>query len=394
MAPDTKISVIVPIYNANDYIVQCIDSILKQSWKEFELILIDDGSTDGSGETIDRMAKKDSRIRVIHKPNEGLVMARKTGIENAVGDFICWVDSDDWVEETFLEDFIRIMNETKTDAVFMALYQDIDANSTLIRNGLDDGVYSVDEILDRALYNGKFFEYGLCPPLVTKMFRRELLIKTQLTVDEEIVIGEDAAVTYTSLMYCNKIAVCNKANYHYVQHADSITKKSDNLEIDRINKLIDYIRVQSEKAGKYQYFIKQLMPYKNYLLCLRQIGVFDNNDSILNPYGGIEGDSNIVIYGAGVLGQRIYAYVKQFNQLHVVGWLDRNYEKYRKDGFEVDAPERLINLKDQFEYIILANITYNAAMNIKKELINVYDVKEEQVRWFTDEFQNGEITDA
>ena len=387
-----KISVIVPIYNSNRYIVRCVESILKQSWEEFELLLIDDGSTDGSGAAIDHMAKQDSRLRVIHKPNEGLVKARKTGVENATGDFVCWVDSDDWVEATFLEDFIRLESESKADAVFMALYQDIDASSTLIRNGLDDGVYRVGEILGRAIYYGRFFEYGLCPHLVTKMFRRELLEKTQLTVDEEIITGEDAAVTYISLMYCNKITVCNKANYHYVQHAGSITKKSDDLEIDRINKLTDYIRVQSQKAGRYQCFEKQLIPYKNYLLCLRQIGLFDNEDSILKPYGGIEEDSNIIIYGAGVLGQKIYTYIKEFKQINVVAWMDRNYEKYRRDGFAVEPLEGLINLKNKYEYIIIANITYTVALAIKEELINIYGVKEEQIRWFTDKFQSGDMT--
>lgn len=101
------ISVIVPVYNVERYLNQCIDSILAQTYKDFELILVDDGSKDKSGEICDEYVKKDSRIRVFHKKNGGVSSARNYGIDNAQGTYICFVDSDDWVDETYLEDMLK-----------------------------------------------------------------------------------------------------------------------------------------------------------------------------------------------------------------------------------------------------------------------------------------------
>lgn len=104
-----KISVIVPVYNAEKYLHRCIDSILNQTFPDFELLLIDDGSKDQSGEICDEYAKKDSRVKVFHKENGGVSSARNVGIDNAVGEYICFCDSDDWVEKTWLLSFFERM---------------------------------------------------------------------------------------------------------------------------------------------------------------------------------------------------------------------------------------------------------------------------------------------
>ena len=99
------ISIIVPIYNREKYLSECIDSILVQSYSDFEVLLIDDGSTDRSGEICDEYAQKDARIRVFHKENGGVSSARNVGLDNATGEWIAFVDSDDWVGEKYLESF-------------------------------------------------------------------------------------------------------------------------------------------------------------------------------------------------------------------------------------------------------------------------------------------------
>ena len=100
------LSIIVPVYNTEKYLRECLDSILNQTMTDFELILVDDGSKDASGRICDEYAGKDGRIRVIHKQNEGACMARKAGVETACGEFVAFVDSDDWVGEKYLESFL------------------------------------------------------------------------------------------------------------------------------------------------------------------------------------------------------------------------------------------------------------------------------------------------
>lgn len=99
-------SIIVPVYNVEQYLENCINSVLNQSFRNFQLILVDDGSKDSSGEICDRFAQKDSRVKVIHKPNAGVSAARNTGIDIATGQFICFIDSDDWIESEYLQKIV------------------------------------------------------------------------------------------------------------------------------------------------------------------------------------------------------------------------------------------------------------------------------------------------
>lgn len=118
-----KVSVVVPIYNTELYLKQCIDSILKQTFKEFELILVDDGSTDRSGQICDGYSKEDIRIRVFHEQNSGVGMARNLGIDKAVGEYIIFIDPDDWIEINMIEDMYKKMEREKVDLIIWSFKQ-------------------------------------------------------------------------------------------------------------------------------------------------------------------------------------------------------------------------------------------------------------------------------
>ena len=112
-----QVSIIVPVYEVEKYIRKCIESIQAQTFSDFELILVDDGSKDASGRICDEYAKKDKRIRVIHKENKGVSAARNDGIKDSMGEYICFIDADDWIEKTMLESCINNIIETDSDAV-------------------------------------------------------------------------------------------------------------------------------------------------------------------------------------------------------------------------------------------------------------------------------------
>lgn len=380
------ISVIVPIYNAEKFLHKSIDSILSQSYANLDVILVDDGSADTSSAICDFYKEKDKRVSVIHKPNGGLVSARKTGIKAAKGEFVCWVDADDWVEKDFVKDFVEHQKSTQADLVAMALYHDINEISTVTNNGLNDGVYSIGQLLPKLIHTGKFYEYGICPHLVTKMFRTEIVRESQLDVDERILAGEDAAVTYSAILKCNKVAIFNKANYHYVQHPSSITKVASENEIARIHVLIEYLTGVFKDTGVYDVLKDQLSVYRNYILALRKIDYFDS-DNILNSYGGFERGSKIVIYGAGVMGQMIYKYISPNKKLDIVGWVDRNYKYYRQIGYAVDEPDSIADI-EEYDYILVANISENSYEAIKEYLVNK-GISDDKIRWFSETFRCG-----
>jgi glycosyltransferase involved in cell wall biosynthesis len=382
-----KVSIVVPVYNAEKYLDQCVTSIMGQTYRHLEIILVNDGSTDHSLEICRKYAETDERITVVEQINQGVVKARKTGVEAATGDFIGWADADDWMESGYIEGLVRLQEESNADIVAATHFHDIGSDSRLIKNGVDTGIYDVKQLLPVMLYTGEFFEYGITPQLYTKLFRADILKKTQFMVADNIIAGDDAAVVYPSLLMAEKVCVSNITGYHYVQHPASITKTGFSDEPARIRMLIEYLNDIFRKAGVSEWMNHQLATYENYMLALRQIDIFDAADSekILVPYGGFRENDRLVIYGAGVLGQKIYHYLEADGRVKLTGWLDKNYEVYRKQGFGVDSSDLLSKVNLEFDYIVIANITESVAMMMKDFLL-ASGVAEEKIRWFSAEF--------
>ena len=163
------ISVIVPVYNAENYIYSCIESILSQTFTDFELILVDDGSQDGSGKISDNYQLKDTRIRVIHQNNSGPSFARKTGFQNANGGYLCFIDSDDYIEK----DYLKILYSKTTD------------NCDLVCSNCKDGHISADEYI-RGLLLGK---HGW--EMWNKLFSKNAINDSVFNLPPKLKIGED-----------------------------------------------------------------------------------------------------------------------------------------------------------------------------------------------------------
>lgn len=235
----------------------------------------------------------------------------KKGICEATGDFVAWVDADDWIETDYIEQLMALQSESKAQIVAVAHYHDIGNTSVKVKNGIKNGVYDVCDLIDTMLYNGKFYEYGIGPHLCTKLFDTEIIKEAQRDIPENIFAGDDAAITYTSILKCEKVHISDIAGYHYVQNPGSITKVEYSNEYSRVQELIEYLELTFKKNKVWNRTQRQLQIYKNYLLILRQVEVFDKDSTnILTPYGGIKSTDKVIIYGAGVLGQKIYKYLK------------------------------------------------------------------------------------
>lgn len=385
------VSVIVPIYNAAKYLDKCIQSILNQTYSNLEVILINDGSTDGSGKICDEYAASDKRIKVIHKENEGLINARKTGIRIATGDVVGYVDADDWIEPDFYSRLLEAYLESGADMVTSSHFHDIGEQYSLVHNGIDKGVYLLEEICERMLFNGRFFEYGINPHLCTKLFKRDILLKCQLEVDPRIKCGEDAAVTYPFLLNSRKVCVVSYSGYHYVQHSGSMTKKKDDNEKELMSFLFDYLYAYIDKSDcirpHKESLKRQIKIYKNYMYALRDISLLDTEGEILKPYGGLDSGDRVVVYGAGVLGQMIYKYLSDKSDVEIVAWVDKNAENYQRQQMNVIFPSELNNI--EFDKVLIANITYNVAIKIHQFLVDELHIDRHKVYWFTDSFQQG-----
>ncbi|MDE6604001.1 MAG: glycosyltransferase [Lachnospiraceae bacterium] len=381
------ISVIVPIYNTSEYLEQCVGSILNQTYSDLEIILVDDGSSYLCGKACDEYALRDSRIKVIHKENGGSTSARKAGLKIANGDFVSYVDGDDWIEPDYYERMVATQKETGVDIVSSGHFHDIGTDSRQVKDNFPIGIYTREQLLPALLYSGRFFEYGIQPHMVTKLFKKDIVEKAQMCVDNCIVIGEDAAVVYQSVLEAEKICVTDICGYHYVQNEESMTKREQSDEVKQYRLLFEYLECSFKRKGVWDIMAPQLEQYKKYLIFMRDMSEFDRK--VLWPYGGISKTSKVAIYGAGVLGQKIYKYLSEFDDMSIILWVDRNYKAYLEKGMNVRNPADILEIEN-YDYVLIANTVQQTADAIKCDLVDM-GIEDKKILWFSEEFmrQNG-----
>ena len=214
-----KISVIVPVYNAEQYILRCTESILGQTYKELELILVDDGSPDNSGRICDELSHSDNRVKVFHKSNGGVSSARNFGLTKAKGDYICFIDSDDYVDSSYLEDF-NFTNRTAD--LFLQGYKKVDSSnavkaeygfrSTELETYFDVLAYSeLNNIINSPCF---------------KLFKREIISKYNIRFDEKTSYGEDHLFSLDYVSKINSISYSLSKGYNYVVNDnESLTQR-------------------------------------------------------------------------------------------------------------------------------------------------------------------------
>lgn len=219
-------SIIVPIYKVEKYIRQCVDSVLVQTYTDFELILVDDGSPDGSPIICDEYGKKDSRIKVIHKVNGGATSARKSGIAIAKGEYILCVDGDDYIESNLLSKLYNILSEFSCDVVCFGYdtFPYITKKSDI--NKYDVGYYDKMQIENRIFPTLITGENGLrFPPSIwSKVFKRELISPIQNDLPNDIIIGEDSCISYVSIYKANSLYILHDKLYRYRVDNTSLTR--------------------------------------------------------------------------------------------------------------------------------------------------------------------------
>lgn len=244
------LSVVVPIYNAEKYLKECIDSIINQTFRDFEIILVDDGSEDNSGTICDEYAARDSRVRVVHIEHRGVIYARKTGVAHAVGEYITFVDADDWIDKDMYE---AMLSHKEADVIICGMIRETDAGSLLLPNYVEEGLYDKKK-LKESFYPEMLFSFEHCEPAVrpslcNKVIKREILKKINFDVDDSIVFGEDVLISYPSMLVADKIYVRREGFYHYRQNFNSVTNVYDEKLLEKFLLLHDEVKAQFDKLG-------------------------------------------------------------------------------------------------------------------------------------------------
>lgn len=245
---EQRISVIIPIYNVADYLTDCLESVKAQTCRDLEILLIDDGSTDGSGKICDRYALEDSRFRVIHQKNSGASAARNRGIEEAKGNYIAFLDSDDWLEPDAYETLYRLAEQEKADIAF-------GLGERMYRKELNimpDGKVTVlhgEEILDTYMRDEIKHPY-IQKALWDKLFKREII--GDIRLPETIIMGEDGVFNTKVFCRAKRVAFISRIIYHYRDERPgniSGIRVTDRIFKDRIPAMLEQIE-DLKQAGR------------------------------------------------------------------------------------------------------------------------------------------------
>lgn len=246
------LSVIVPVYNTKKYLRECVDSILAQTYKNYEIILVDDGSTDGSAEICDEYADKYDVISVIHKENCGLLHTRKVGFLAAKGIYISYIDSDDFIEPGMYDHMMSKIIENNAEIATCNIVFDRDGKEIPLSAYDKEGFYNKEmlesEIYPYMLFSMKKKKTGLIPSLCNKIFKKSVLEDVLMATDNSISYGEDALCFYPCLLDVDSIYISeDKFFYHYRQIESSLTNVYDKKMFEKFDLLVNYLGEEFKK---------------------------------------------------------------------------------------------------------------------------------------------------
>jgi glycosyltransferase involved in cell wall biosynthesis len=260
------ISIIVPVYNAQNYIEKCVNSIISQSYKNIEIILVDDGSTDRSPLILDNYAKLDSRIRVIHKTNGGVSDTRNCGLDAAKGDYIGFIDADDWVDVKMYENLHNYLSIHEADISCCSYYNEFENYTTKTINFRKDRIFNRNESLTN------FLEGSFGRAVWNKLFRKSIL---KHRFDTGMSVGEDSYFFYQAIKNSDKMVFISKPLYHYVLRSGSATHvKLNESKFDTLTSANiiynDIVKIDNKYKNRAKYMV-----FKRYFAILNMILFYD-----------------------------------------------------------------------------------------------------------------------
>lgn len=382
MKENVLITIIVPIYNVSSYLDKCINSIIDQTYKELEIILVDDGSTDNCGEICDRYAQIDGRINVVHKVNGGLVSARKAGLNLARGDYIAFVDGDDWIEKDMYQMLLDKALSSGVDFVdssYVSVKDNVVAEHTVLEADYEFDVEQIKAIIESWIADRN--KALIRDTIWTKLYKADIIKRSYAEVPEDISLGEDI-INYIALFkYANRATTVSISFYNYYYRSDSLSH----------SKTIKNWRKETEKLWLYTRMIEEKYPYVDKKMldvwCFQKGLVWFNKVLIDDEWRipvykctNIDNLQNrrLVIYGAGNVGKDVYAQLSKYEFCNIVGWVDKNYQKYHYPYCTVRSSDSLNDL--EYDIIIIAVLREELANSIKNELIEK-GVIEEKIVW-------------
>ena len=259
------VSVIIPVYNVEKYIEESVDSVLRQTYKNIEIILVDDGSKDTSGEICDQYIDKDVRIKVVHKENGGLSSARNAGMEVATGELYYFLDSDDYIEDTLIEKCVESIIAENADMIGFNFWN-FNRQKSWKNKIIEEHILSNEEDILKVMTN-HYLKYDFGFEVWSKMYRAEIIKDNNLKFEpNKEIFAEDICFNLYYFLYCKKIVIHNWYLLHYRLRDDSIMGENRKIvKVDQFTNLGKHVYNHAKKSDK-KYFCKYFFNVLNMLL--------------------------------------------------------------------------------------------------------------------------------
>lgn len=254
-----KISIIVPVYNGEKYIERCVDSLIRQTYKNIEIIIVNDGSTDDTLKILNKYAKEDNRIVVITKENSGVTETRNIGIQKSSGDYLCFCDADDWYEPDMCETLIEAIKKYNVKVAVCGYIRVEENLKTLIKGTKTEHVLTKKEAIKNIISGGLF-----TGSLWTKIYEKTLFCNLQ--IERSIKYNEDILINYLVFKKVNHVAFIDKCKYNYYIHADSSTGGADSVRANRDCLFVSEFMLNELQGSELEFYIHQR--YTNVLINL------------------------------------------------------------------------------------------------------------------------------
>lgn len=374
-----KVSIVIPIYNCEKYIGACLDSVIAQSYKNFEVICVDDGSTDNTSLILKKYEDVDNRIKVISQTNKGVVVARYNGLNNSTGEYLMYVDSDDYIYPEMLEYMLSEMDDC--DLVTAGLDVENQNGLQINQDGFQEGEY--DLINDRDFFYGNMIRYlgndeeGILQYCVGKIYRTDLLRKIYPKLDFSIHYAEDRQLVYLYLLHASSVKITHRPLYFYRYNNESVLRSANPYVLEDLGKLYRGLVKIFEEHDKSHLLIPQLeqvITSRLYVLT-KYMGFAPIRQTVrfIMPYFDNIAGKNLVLYGAGVVGCNYYKQTLDNPDINWVLWVDKNSE--------LENVSRVSELKQiEYDYIIVAVMKEAIYKEIAAEL-NDLGIRNEAILW-------------
>ena len=380
-----KLSIIVPIRNGERYLTECMDSILVQSFKDFELILVNNASTDKTQEIIQRYIEKDGRVIGLCADQVKVNEARKIGLDRATGEYVGFVDSDDWIDQDMYEQLISFCETDHLDMVSSGMIKEFvetgetqNCNDT-VSEGVFDKAGLRNEIYPVMLSRHPFFTHGVQPNIWNKVYKRSLLLEVFRDLDTRIIYGEDATVVYAALLNAQRVGFTQRGFYHYRIHSASNTYTPQKEFLISIYYLNEQLKRTFEQDEQKDILLEQLKCFilSSDFFNLKRVFDIDvwNMMDWYMPFGALISGEKVAIWGAGRVGKRFYQTISSMKDTKILHWVDSVSGAY---GGSVEPPDILE--KERVDYVIIAIKDRNAMLDIRESLYR-YGYSDEQILW-------------